>query len=168
MEKRIFAILSLIALALLMIAPFMGGADAVDEPEPLFAEENTEAVQKTHRASVGVFTTTSTVTAYCPCSICCGTYSAEHPCNAGTDFNQRTASGTIPTAHRTIAVDPDVIPIGSYVMIGKSVYIAEDTGSGVTGNHIDIYMSTHEEAQEFGVQELEVTVYTPEHFSQEE
>ena len=168
MTKRFFAALPLIALALLMITPFMGGADAVDEPEPPVAKETTEAVQKTHRASVGVFTTTSTVTAYGPCSICCGTYSAEHPCNAGEDFSQRTASGTIPTAHRTIAVDPEVIPIGSYVMIGNAVYIAEDTGSSIEGSDIDIYMDSHEKAREFGTKELEVTVYTPEHFSWEE
>lgn len=113
-----------------------------------------------------VFTMTATVTAYCPCVICCDRYSAEHPDNIGTDFEQRTASGTVPVAGRTIAVDPDVIPLGSYVMIGQKVYIAEDTGGLIDGNDIDIYMSDHETANEFGTKKMEVTVYTPEHFAQ--
>ena len=40
------------------------------------------------------------VTAYCTCRICCGIYSGRN----------RTASGTVPTSNRTIAVDTNVIP----------------------------------------------------------
>ena len=57
-----------------------------------------------------------------------------------------TATGTTLTEGRTIAVDPSVIPLGS------RVFIAEDTGGAIKGNKIDIAVSTHERANELGVQ----------------
>ncbi|MDI6637921.1 MAG: 3D domain-containing protein, partial [Bacillota bacterium] len=33
---------------------------------------------------------------------------------------------------------------------------AEDTGSAIRGSRIDIFMPTHEEALNFGIQELDV------------
>lgn len=90
--------------------------------------------------SLGTYKTT----AYCPCRHCCGKW--------GT----HTSSGTVPTANRTIAVDPDVIPYGSKVMIRGNVYIAEDSGGGVDGNHIDIFFNSHREARKYGVQQVEV------------
>lgn len=64
-----------------------------------------------------------------------------------------TATGTTLTEGRTIAVDPSVIPLGSRVFIeGYGVFIAEDTGGAIKGNKIDIAVSTHERANELGVQ----------------
>lgn len=40
----------------------------------------------------------------------------------------------------TIAVDPTVIPYGTEVLINGNVYIAEDCGSAVKGNIIDIFV----------------------------
>lgn len=171
MRRRLFALAPVLALALLILCPLAHGALASDKQEvPCLPREDQwrysgELAQMEFPESIGVFTMTSSVTAYCPCIVCCGEHSAEHPNNAGTDFVQRTASGTVPTTYRTIAVDPNVIPIGSYVMIGNAVYIAEDTGSSIDGSDIDIFMSSHEQAREFGARELDVTVYTPEHFS---
>ncbi len=65
---------------------------------------------------------------------------------------QRTKSGTIPTADRTVSVDPNVIPLGTVLIIDGREYIAEDTGSAVKGNVIDIYFDSHERAVEYGVQ----------------
>ena len=80
-----------------------------------------------------------TLTAYCNCRICCGRW-------AGGP----TASGAMPEAGRTIAVDPDVIPLGSRVYIaGYGEYVAEDTGSAIVGARIDVYMDSHEEARHF-------------------
>lgn len=39
----------------------------------------------------------------------------------------------------TIAVDPNVIPLGSEVLINGHEYVAEDIGGAVKGNVIDIY-----------------------------
>lgn len=99
------------------------------------------------------------VTAYCSCPKCCGIWSKDHPSRQGTDYEQHTTSGTVPTAGRTIAVDPDVIPLGSKVVLNGHEYIAEDTGSGVKGNHIDIYFDSHEAALDWGVKTMEVQVF---------
>lgn len=104
-------------------------------------------------------TITVRVTAYCSCPICCGTWSKDHPSRQGTDYEQHTTLGTVPVAGRTVAVDPEVIPLGSRIILDGHEYTAEDTGSGVKGNHIDIYFDSHEEALEWGVKTLEVQVF---------
>ena len=93
-----------------------------------------------------------TLTAYCPCVECCGEWSKYHPSRIGTDYIQKTITGTIPEEGRTIGVDPDVIPYGSVVVIDGHEYIAEDTGSLIEGNHIDVYFKNHEDAIKFGAQ----------------
>lgn len=100
-----------------------------------------------------------TITAYCTCPKCCGKWSEEHHSRIGTDYIQKTASGTIPTANRTIAVDTNVIPFGTEVEIDGITYLAEDTGGAIKGNRIDIYMDSHKEALEWGVQSRVVKVY---------
>lgn len=97
---------------------------------------------------LGTFKTT----AYCTCVKCCGIWSQEHPSRVGTDYAQKTASGTIPTAGRTVAVDTNLISYGTVLIIDGHEYIAEDTGSAVKGNVIDIYFDSHEDALEYGVQ----------------
>lgn len=91
-------------------------------------------------------------TAYCTCVKCCGVWSQDHPSRLGTNYVQKTASSTIPTAGRTIAVDTEVIPFGTVVVIDGHEYVAEDVGSAVNGNVIDIYFDSHESACEYGVQ----------------
>lgn len=87
-----------------------------------------------------------TLTAYCACQICCGRWS-----------NGYTATGTLATEGRTIAVDPGVVPYGSKVLLiwpdgTQHEYIAEDCGSGINGNRIDVFIADHEAARVFGVQ----------------
>ncbi len=77
---------------------------------------------------------------YCPCALC----------NGRSDG--KTASGTIMQEGRTIAVDSNVIPLGSRVYIeGYGIFIAEDTGSAINGNRIDICVSEHERAYQMGI-----------------
>lgn len=99
-----------------------------------------------------------TLTAYCPCVKCCEIWSAEHPSNIGTGFVQKTASGTIPTAGRTIAADTSVIPFDTIVLINGSEYTVEDRGGAIKGNRIDIFFNTHSEALQFGRQKAEVFI----------
>ena len=80
--------------------------------------------------SLGEFT----ITHYCACSRCCG------------KSDGVTATGTQATEGRTIAVDPEVIPYGTKVLIDGHEYIAEDCGGAIKGNRIDIYCDSHEEA----------------------
>lgn len=79
-----------------------------------------------------------------------------HTCNDGTA--DTTATMTIPTAGRTIAVDPRVIPYGSEVMINGHTYIAEDCGSAIKGKRIDILYDNHDIAFAHGMQEVEVFI----------
>ena len=88
------------------------------------------------------------LTAYC-------NESYPHVCNNGD--SSVTATGTIPTVGRTVAVDPSVIPYGSEVIIYGKTYIAEDCGGAVRGNKVDILFDTHEEALKFGVRYAEVS-----------
>lgn len=94
-------------------------------------------------------------TAYCKCIRCCGIWSSEHP-SRGSDYVQKTASGTVPEAGRTIAADWSVLPKGTQVVINGNTYTVEDTGSGVDGKHIDVFFDSHEEARAWGVQYCEV------------
>lgn len=96
----------------------------------------------THGKSLGQFV----ITAYCTCKICCGIYSG----------NNRTASGTVPTSNRTIAVDTNVIPFGTKVVINGQVYVAEDRGGAIKGKRIDMFYMTHKEALKWGKRKMEV------------
>jgi 3D (Asp-Asp-Asp) domain-containing protein len=54
----------------------------------------------------------------------------------------RTATGTYPH-WGTVAVDPNLIPLGSTVYIqGLGVFRAEDTGGAVIGPHVDVYVDS--------------------------
>lgn len=74
-----------------------------------------------------------------------------------------TATGTYP-APGTFAVDPNVIPYGSNVII---MYpdgtvergVAEDTGGAIVNNRIDVYRHTFETAINFGKREAVVIWY---------
>ncbi|OBZ15516.1 3D domain-containing protein [Bacillus sp. FJAT-26390] len=62
-----------------------------------------------------------------------------------------TASGSRVKEGRTIAVDPKVIPIGWWVYIeGIGFRRAEDTGSAIKGNKIDVYFDSNKTANKFG------------------
>ena len=85
------------------------------------------------------------VTAYCPCTYCCN------------KADGITATGTVATEGRTIAVDPDVIPYGSTVTLyfadgSHAQYVAEDTGSAIKAQCLDVFFADHQTAREFGVQ----------------
>lgn len=86
---------------------------------------------------------------------CCEEY--PHICGTGTGI---TASGRQVTPYVSYAVDPDIIPLGSTIMIeynGEMVYLrADDTGPAVKGNHIDIAVQGHQEALSLGVKTADV------------
>lgn len=99
----------------------------------------------THGKSLGTYL----ITAYCTCRVCCGIYSGHN----------RTASGTIPTSNRTLAVDTNLISFGTKLVIRGQVYVAEDRGGAVKGKHIDMFFYTHKEALNWGKQYYEVFLY---------
>lgn len=68
-----------------------------------------------------------------------------------------TRSGTLSRVG-AIAVDPDVIPLGTKLYVeGYGYCIAEDTGGLIKGNRIDVYLDSEAECEEWGVKS--VTVY---------
>ena len=74
-----------------------------------------------------------------------------------------TAMGTKPVRDpngiSTIAVDPNVIPLGSKVFIpGYGYAIAADTGGVILGNKIDLFMNSKEECTAFGRQTVTVHI----------
>lgn len=109
-------------------------------------ERQTRAEQAAAYEAVGAweYIGECTVTAYCPCAECCGRWADGY-----------TASG-LPAGPGIVAVDESVIPLGSTVIIDGQRYLAADTG--VTGNHIDICVTDHALAEDFGVQSAEVWV----------
>ena len=88
-----------------------------------------------------------TVTYYC-----CEPYA--HVCGDGDGL---TATG-IPVTPGVVAVDPEVIPLGSTVIIDGQAYLAADTGGAVRGNHVDIAVKSHQEAEALGTTTAEVWV----------
>ena len=122
----------------------------VVEPEPapapeIVPEEPVEPEQP-KLDSLGYFV----VTAYCACEKCCGEWS-----------DGFTFTGTKATQGRTIAVDPDVIPLGSTVYFDgmdglTSGFVAEDIGGSINGNHIDLFFESHEDALQWGIREREI------------
>lgn len=58
----------------------------------------------------------------------------------------------------SIAVDPNVIPYRTKVIIDGKTYKAQDCGGAIKGNRIDVYFEEHDDALEFGVQHKEVFV----------
>ncbi|MCX7923937.1 MAG: 3D domain-containing protein [Clostridia bacterium] len=95
----------------------------------------------------------------------CGKYPS-HPAYGITFSGKKAVKG------RTIAVDPDVIPLGSKVYIKfpekyshlDKWYIAEDTGSKVKGKILDVFFgeSAFYEMEKFGSQKVKVRVVYPE------
>ena len=100
-------------------------------------------------------------TAYCLCKKCCGK-SPDSPNYGMTSSGLRIVPGT---GMKVIAVDDDIIPLGSEVYVeglnGAVDYgyaIAADTGSAIKDYKIDLYMDTHQEAYRWGVKTVRLYV----------
>src|SRR5688572_2325819 len=74
--------------------------------------------------------------------------------------NPRTSTGTIPR-WGTVAVDPQVIPLGSRLLIEGfegTTFVAEDTGSAVRGSIVDVWFDDLAAARRHGTQTRTVTI----------
>ncbi|GGN64211.1 LysM peptidoglycan-binding domain-containing protein [Oceanobacillus indicireducens] len=72
-----------------------------------------------------------------------------------------TASGEIVQENHTMAC-PQALPFGTKIHIPAldETYVCEDRGSAITNGRLDIYIEDLDDALEFGVQDLEVKVWT--------
>lgn len=149
-KKRFFvflAIINIIAISAILIANKQDKSDKAAETTETVVKEyvyvtpipSTPAVLT--KQDLGEFK----ITYYCSCFKCCGK-------NDGI-----TRSGATVKEGVTVAVDKDVIPLGSYLYIeGLGYRIAQDTGSAINGNDIDVYIKDHQEALEKGVETRKV------------
>jgi 3D (Asp-Asp-Asp) domain-containing protein len=113
-----------------------------DEQYSLTTRVITETQTETVAAAAGESIGQVRITAYCPCAVCCGKW-------AGGP----TASGVMPKAGHTIAVDAynPILPMGTRVIINGVTYRVEDTGNlARSGTDFDIYFNTHAEALAWG------------------
>jgi len=115
-------------------------ANTQEKAEP--AKEQTETQEKAEGKTISV-----TATAYTAnCGGCSGVTAT------GVDLNSN------PNA-KVIAVDPNVIPLGSKVYVeGYGYATAADTGGAIKGNKIDVHMATNQEALNWGNRTVNVTI----------
>lgn len=98
------------------------------------------------------------VTAYCPCSKCCGTHS---PGITSTGKNAWTPG---------LAADPIKLDYGTKVFVnGYGMSVVDDTGGAMRRHwrrdgllHIDVRMTYHYEAREWGKKYMKVKIYDEE------
>lgn len=93
-------------------------------------------------------------TAYCPCEICCGKWALNRP-----DGIVYTASGAIAEEGVTIAADWSVYSPGTILYIeGIGERTVQDRGGAISGQKIDVFFNSHEDALRFGRQEVRIKV----------
>lgn len=98
-----------------------------------------------------------TVSHYCICKRCCGK-DESHPAYGITASGRRAMPGT------SIAVDPEVIPMGATVIADYGdgalhYYRADDTGAVIKGAHrIDLCVEDHETALQMGLKTATIWV----------
>ena len=117
------------------------GSSSSDSSASSTTTESPSASDTSSSSSSGTYLGRFKLTGYCSCSICTGQWSGGS-----------TASGTTPTAGRTIAMGG--VPFGTKLVINGQVYTVEDRGTAY--GHVDIFCSSHSEALSFGVQYADV------------
>ena len=85
------------------------------------------------------------LTFYCDCRTCSG------------KWGRRTSSGA--TCQEGVTVACAILPPGTIIKIdGYGERIVQDTGAGVSGKHLDVFMESHSECLRHGIQYREVWV----------
>lgn len=91
-----------------------------------------------------------TATAYCSCEICCGEWALNRP-----DGIVYTASGAEAVQGVTIAADWSIYPPGTVLFVeGLGEMIVQDRGGAIQGQKIDVYFESHDDARQFGRQNV--------------
>lgn len=73
---------------------------------------------------------------------CLGEFKITYYWPGEDSYGSATSTGVTAQEGRTVAVDPNIIPYGSEILIDGHVYVAEDTGSALIGNKIiDIFVN---------------------------
>jgi 3D (Asp-Asp-Asp) domain-containing protein len=73
-------------------------------------------------------------------------------------YGQPSYSG-LPLQRGVVAVDPNVIPMGTRLYIeGYGDAIAADQGGAIKGNRVDLFFDSHQEAMDWGMKTVKVTI----------
>ena len=115
-------------------------------PVKLTAIANRPASIEQHR------TVRMEVTAYCPCTRCCG------PAAQGITANGQRISYN---GGKFVAADTDFLPFGTRLQIpGYDSAPVEviDRGGAIKGRKLDVFFPTHDQALEWGRRTIDVTV----------
>ena len=100
-----------------------------------------ERVGEEHWESLGTWK----LSFYCPCRRCSG------------KWGRRTSSGA--TCEEGVTVACAILPAGTRVKIeGYGERIVQDTGTGVRGQHLDVFMESHSECLRHGIKYREVWI----------
>ena len=92
-------------------------------------------------------TLTMVATAYDPC------YKCNYPYYGAPSYIG------LPLGYGIIAVDPNVIPMGTRLYVeGYGEGIAADQGGAIKGNRIDLCFPTHQTALDYGIKPVKVTI----------
>lgn len=98
------------------------------------------------------------VTAYCPCSKCCGKW-AETPISSG---KRRTASGHVIKVGDRFVAAPKSINFGTQMIIegynNNQPVRVEDRGGAITEGRLDLYFDNHQDALAWGRQKVKVKI----------
>jgi len=121
------------------------------QPRPEIREIGTKKVYSTLVTSRGMIRYERVVemvaTAYYP-----------GPESTGEWADGYTATG-VRAGHGVVAVDPEVIPLGTSVFIpGYGLAVAADVGGAIKGKRIDLCFDTYREAIQFGRQKVNVFI----------
>lgn len=112
---------------------------------------------------------TMKTTGYCSCKRCCNwkrnwlfqPVIASGPSKGRKKHVGRTASGE-QAGYGTIAADTKRYPFGTVMYVpGYGYGEVEDRGTGVKGDHIDLYFKKHGEAEKWGRRTVPVQVWLP-------
>ncbi|AXH71124.1 putative cell wall binding protein [Bacillus phage BSP38] len=124
-----------------LLAKLKGGVNYSKPAEPK-QEAKTQTATQTNSQSLTVVATA--YTAYC--SGCSGV--------TATGVNLKANPG-----QKVIAVDPNVIPLGSRVYVeGYGEAIAADTGGAIKGNRIDVFIPSQSEAVNYGRKTVKINI----------
>jgi 3D (Asp-Asp-Asp) domain-containing protein len=124
-----------------------------DVPEaPAAPEKLTSQAPAVKSGAVRVRLIRMLVTAYCPCTKCCG------PNAQGI-----TASGKRVSYNHGhfVAADTSRLPFGTKLLIpgyGDGAVEVIDRGGAIKGNHLDVFFPTHQQALDWGRRYITVTV----------
>lgn len=121
--------------------------DAPKATAPAASKEASKESTETAAPNTGSKVITVEATAYtASCEGCSGITSTGIDLKANPDA-------------KVISVDPSVIPLGSKVYVeGYGEAIAGDTGGSIKGNRIDVFIPSKQDAADFGVKQLKVTI----------